>query len=302
MQDLDMGKATLNWQLLTVLNMLFTVKHISRAAESLGVGQPKVSRDLKKLREIFDDPLLVNSPSGYALSARAERLQVPVKQILEMLEDLFCREVYDAASYQGVLNICGPVLETAIFMPDCFYKLKRQAPGLRLNIVSASAQKSFMFLGEGRVHFALSSVPPKVNQDQYYSKLIAASPVVGLLRQTHPLAGKPLLLDEYLQVSHGTVTRAGEKYLQVDAVLAKMGLVRQVTVSVPGFDVAASFCESSDLIVLMPELIARHLIKGRALAFVPLPDEIKLPEVEFRLYWHSRYHQHPMCNWVRTCL
>ncbi|WP_271271251.1 LysR family transcriptional regulator [Aliamphritea hakodatensis] len=301
MQESDTGDANLNRNLLTILNTVLTVKHVSRAAETLGVGQPKISRDLKKLRQIFNDPLLISTPSGYVLSLRAEQLQAPVKRILQLMEELFCVEVFSPESCQGVLNICGPVWDSSIFLPESFRRLNRQAPGLKLNITGALPQQCFQRLGEGKAHFALSCAAPKVNQDQFHSKLIAVSPLVCLLSQGHLLAGRELQLDDYVQARHGYLSQDGEKKSRLDAVLESMQLVRRLSVWFPGYSVAASFCEHSDLLVTLPELIARELIRGRTLEYQPLPAQIQLPEVEFRLYWHGRFHHDPMCQWVRSC-
>ena len=67
----------------------------------------------------------------------------------------------------------------------------------------------------------------------------------------------------------------------------------------PSFEVAASFCEKSDLIVAMPEVMAKLLSQGRELTYRALPKEISLPKVEHRLYWHTHSHHDPVCIWLR---
>ena len=77
MQNMDISSFDLN--LLKALDVLLREQHVSRAAELLSVSQPAMSRTLAKLREAFDDELLVRSGSGYALTDRASELIEPVR-------------------------------------------------------------------------------------------------------------------------------------------------------------------------------------------------------------------------------
>ncbi len=59
----DFSRIDLN--LLTVLMWCCTAKgSVTRTAEVLHLGQPAISGALKRLREMFDDPLFVRSARG----------------------------------------------------------------------------------------------------------------------------------------------------------------------------------------------------------------------------------------------
>ena len=53
-----------DFTLLQHLQVLIEQRSVSRAAERLGIGQPAMSRILARLRDQFDDPLLVRGPRG----------------------------------------------------------------------------------------------------------------------------------------------------------------------------------------------------------------------------------------------
>ena len=54
----------LDLNLLVTLDALLAEHNVTRAAERLHLSQPSVSVHLAKLRDAFDDPLLLPSPRG----------------------------------------------------------------------------------------------------------------------------------------------------------------------------------------------------------------------------------------------
>ena len=71
-RDLNLRKIDLN--LLPVLDKLFEFRHVSAAAQALGMSQPAVSRALQRLRSLFNDPLLVKVGTRYELTEKAKAI------------------------------------------------------------------------------------------------------------------------------------------------------------------------------------------------------------------------------------
>jgi DNA-binding transcriptional LysR family regulator len=61
-------------------------KNVTRAAEQLGITQPALSNGLRRLRDLFHDPLLVRTSAGMTPTERAAELQPMVRQILSAIE------------------------------------------------------------------------------------------------------------------------------------------------------------------------------------------------------------------------
>lgn len=62
----DFSRIDLN--LLVVLLVMYEVRSVTQAAHRLYLGQPAVSAALKRLREMFDDPLFVRAGSAAAVT------------------------------------------------------------------------------------------------------------------------------------------------------------------------------------------------------------------------------------------
>ena len=82
---MDSLPADLN--LLRDLDVLLTERHVTRAAKKLGISQSAASARLRKLREAFDDPLLVDARPLMLLTERAQALAAPVREALASLSE-----------------------------------------------------------------------------------------------------------------------------------------------------------------------------------------------------------------------
>ena len=76
----------LDLNLLVTLDALLSEHNVTRAAQRLNFSQPAVSVHLAKLRDIFNDPLLLPGPRGMRPTARGDELREPLRQALEALE------------------------------------------------------------------------------------------------------------------------------------------------------------------------------------------------------------------------
>jgi DNA-binding transcriptional LysR family regulator len=79
--DRNLQKADFN--LLKVLHVLLEERNVTRAAERLFVTQSAVSRSLNRLRQLFDDPLLVRSSHGLVPTERAAQIAAVLGDTIE---------------------------------------------------------------------------------------------------------------------------------------------------------------------------------------------------------------------------
>ena len=70
-----MNIANVDLNLLVYLDVLLREKNVTRAAEELGISQPAMSNGLKRIRDLFGDPILVRTSDGMTPTDRAIELQ-----------------------------------------------------------------------------------------------------------------------------------------------------------------------------------------------------------------------------------
>src|SRR5258708_34724135 len=72
--------------LLIALDTVLREKNIARAAEKVLVSQPAMSAALHRLRDYFEDPLLVRVGRDMELSPRGQSLIEPVREALLLIQ------------------------------------------------------------------------------------------------------------------------------------------------------------------------------------------------------------------------
>ena len=99
------GIANIDLHLVKVLHTVITECSVSRAAMRLQSTQPMVSAQLKRLRELTGDPLLVRSGQGLAPTDAALAMLEPAARLLREAETLFAPQQrsgpFDPASAQA---------------------------------------------------------------------------------------------------------------------------------------------------------------------------------------------------------
>jgi DNA-binding transcriptional LysR family regulator len=81
---MNISRVDLN--LLVYLDVLLRECNVTRAAEELGISQPALSNSLRRLRDLFNDPILVRTSDGMTPTDRALELQPLVRNVLAAAE------------------------------------------------------------------------------------------------------------------------------------------------------------------------------------------------------------------------
>ena len=71
--------------LLVYLDVLLRERNVTKAADHLGLSQPALSNGLRRLRELFDDPLLIRTSQGMTPTERAEQLRPVLRDVLSII-------------------------------------------------------------------------------------------------------------------------------------------------------------------------------------------------------------------------
>ena len=104
-----LGRVDLN--LLIFLDILLKERNVTKAANQLGITQPAMSNGLRRLRDLFGDPLLVRTSEGMMPTQRANELQPMVREILAKIDRAVQPTTdFDAASSDRVFRIMAVIM------------------------------------------------------------------------------------------------------------------------------------------------------------------------------------------------
>lgn len=295
MHPVNLRRTDLN--LLTVLEALLGERSVTRAAQRLGMSQPAVSRALARLRAMFDDDLLVDGAGGYRLSARAEEILPTLRRTLAGIGDMLESRSFDPGKATGRLRLATPDLYAAVIAPPLLAIIDREAPGLDIEFV-APDRTVFDRLDDDGIDAILGvadAAPAGIKRRTLFDDAY-----VTLLRTGHPATEGALTLERFLELQHIAISVTGAGLAPIDSLLATMGRARRVRVRVPNFLAAVEIAARSDLVMTLPESLARTAAgMHRFVMRTPPADPGRFA---FSMFWHARQDSSPAHVWLRNAI
>lgn len=284
---------TTDLNLLLGLTALIEERSVSRAADRFGLSQPAMSRVLQRLRETFEDELLVRTPHGYEPTMRARRIMAELEDILPRLDLLVRGGAFAPAKAEETFRISCTDYATVVLGPRISTLMFNEAPNVSLNI-AAWHDEAFEDCIAGRLDAVLwvNDVP-----DPLICEKLFTEDFVCVLSADHDLADKGLTLESYLAYPHVTVDVLSGQQTLVEERLKSEGLRRQAGLRVPYFAAAVNAVPQTNLIATVPRRIARLYSVSNAIKIVPAP--IELPPFDYVLGWHPRATDDAAHRWMR---
>lgn len=141
--------------LLPILRVLLRERNVTRASEVLGMTQSGTSTALRKLRELLDDPLLVQVGREMVLTERAKALIAPLEASMLALQDCLRPHEFRPSEIKRQFRIwavdCIALRLSELLLP----RLEAEAPGLSLRFVDRSTSGVESSLSDGEIDMAI---------------------------------------------------------------------------------------------------------------------------------------------------
>jgi DNA-binding transcriptional LysR family regulator len=283
MHEMNLYAVDLN--LLVVLDALLATRSTTEAGKRLALSQPATSHALARLRDHFQDPLLVRAGRSLVPTPLGESLAPRVAHALAAAgEALKLPAAFDPRRSQRTFQIGAGDYAASALAPQLSRQLSRAAPSADLFI---KPHQELAHLDAGEVELVLR--PPLSTPSSWLrTEELFRDRFVCILRRDHPLARRKLTLDAYCQLGHVLVAPAGNSRRgAVDDALEARGKQRRVAVAVPHFLVAPLVVMKTDYVITLAERVAKTLRPDLGLAIVEPP--LELPGFEIVMHWHARH-------------
>ncbi|HVY28171.1 MAG TPA: LysR family transcriptional regulator [Polyangiaceae bacterium] len=294
MHELKLSGLDLN--LLVVLRALLSERHVTRAAQQLGLSQSAASHALSRLRELYADPLLVRSGRELVPTPRALALLPQLERGLnELAASVQGPAPFEPKLARAQFRIVVDDYTQALVLPRLLNILQHEAPGLDVKAVAHPNPVEEVESG----NFDLATSPKRAYPSSFSQRLLGRDSFMCMLRKGHPLlaGGKSLTLKRYLELGHLLVAPGGTSGSIVDTELEKRGLSRRVVLTVSSFLVAPFVIAESDLISTAPARLLRLLSLNFPIVLCKPP--LALAGFDHCLIWHSRRDHDPAHRWLR---
>ncbi|SUW64008.1 HTH-type transcriptional regulator LeuO [Buttiauxella agrestis] len=293
-----MDTTRIDLNLLLTLEALLAEQNVTKAAARLHLSQPAVSAQLNRLRDLFDDPLLLPARRGMTPTAKALELIVPVRESLEKLRHTLHshRDFYPQHASLTVTIACTDYIQAALVMP-LVLALRQKAPGVRIAVRHLDMAQLDHQLASGEVDLVFAS------HDSFRTHLrtthLFNESYVLIGRRDHPALKADLPLEAFVKLEHVIVSPSGGSFTTpIDDALAAFGHKRNVVMSAASFLFIPEIVQKSDLVALIPRRLLQVL--SAQLAVIELPWLAE--QFDICLIWHERSHSHAGHRWVRELI
>lgn len=304
---MNVNRVDLN--LLVYLDALLRERNVTKAAHQLSLSQPAMSNGLRRLRELFDDPLLVRTSEGMTPTERALELEPIVREVLNKVDHAVQpRTAFEPDQAQRVFRIMASDYAESTLLPTVLGKLRELAPGITIDIMTPS-DVSFLDVERGKVDMIINrfdSMPQSFHQihlwnDSFTCVLSPQNPVLA-----------DFTLDNYLKANHVWVSKTGmgvgvgvdpddvQRLGWVDAALDALGKKRQIRVFTRHYQAAMTLAEQNDLIVTLPSRAAALKVNNPRVVLRDPPLDI--PPLELKMAWSPLLQNNPANRWLRKLI
>lgn len=282
--------------LLIALDTLLAERNVTRAAERMHMTQSAMSGVLARLREYFDDQLLVPVGRTMKLSPRAESLIQPVRDIILKVDStLGVRPDFEPATAQRHFVVIASDYVSNVLMAEVLRRIALVAPGLSFDIRPSSSTMA-QDLDQGRAdflvtpaHLTLADHPQAVLFEDTYQVIACAQ---------NPELGDSLALEQYQSLGHVVYQNEQGSNPWFESWYANQhGNTRRIEVVTHGFTLMPRFVVGTRRIATVQTRLAMQFAQAMPVRlFEPPLETPRLTEV---LQWHRYREDDPGVQWVR---
>lgn len=285
----------LDLNLLVALDAMLSEASISRAAEQLHMSQSAMSNALARLREHFQDRLLVQVGRKMELTPRAQVLLEAVRDVLLRVDTtITAQPVFDAATSDR---------EFRIFVSD--YSLMTLIPHVVALAYAQSHTVRFRFLPQvGQPQRALDQgdadmllLPQNYCSADHPTETLWSEEFVCLVWSESAHVQRPLTLANYTQAAHVVMQPTISVPSFESAFLKRMAIERRIDVTTHSFSAVPALLVGTERIATMHRRLAH--VASQFLPVTLLAPPVDMPIMYQALQWHKYRTQDPALIWLR---
>ena len=269
--------------LIVVLDAILIEKNLTRAGERIGMTQPAVSGALARLRQQFDDALLVRVGRGYELTPHGAMLQPLVREaMVEIERTLGVSPTFDpatstrrfliSASDYVLSELTGPLLALlAIAAPSTSVEFEA-LPTTQVVSLNDLLRRDLVIVGTGR------GVPGQ-RQSLFSDRFVC---IVG--SDNPRLKNGALTRDDLAEMHHVISSFGDSAQTHVDDMLSAASITPHVAETVQGFIPVPFMVSGSSMVAHVPERLALRYqdALGLTIASTPLSPATLIEAA----HWH----------------
>jgi len=289
----------LDLNLLVALDALLTDRSITKASERLNLSPSATSNALARLREYFDDELLVQVGRRMEPTPRAESLREAVRDVLVRVDSTIAiQPEFDPSTSDRVFRIFVSDYTQMVFVPHVLALASEERCAARFELLPqvSNPQRS---LERGEADLLI--IPRGFLSPDHPEEVLYTEDFVCVVWRDSALARGELTFDRYLAAGHVLMQPPDGIGDSFEAWFVKRyGVTRRVAVTSYGFSALPAMVVGTELIATVHTRLARALQPAWPIELRPPP--LPITAMEQGLQWHKYRAQDPGLVWLRGLL
>lgn len=286
----------MDMRLLAIFDEIYKTKSVTRAGQNLDLPQTSVSLALGRLRRQFNDPLFVRTSKGMEPTPHAKELVKPLRQALQILQAATRQQVvFEPARSERQFRISMTDFSHLEFLPSLINRVNELAPSVQIEILRITPDTASL-LESGDSDLAVGFMPEL--DAGFFQQNLFQQNFACVVRKTHPRIGARMTENLYKRESHVVITAAGTGQDLVEKTLARKGIQRKITLSLPTLPGLGNLLANTDLVATVPVRVAQTLVRIAQVKMLAPP--IAFPSFMIKQHWHERYQHDPANRWLRS--
>lgn len=289
--------ATVDLNLLVAFDALITERHVTRAAEKVGLTQPALSHALRRLRELFDDDLLVRGPDGMKATERAQAIHLEVSAALIRIRSaLSGPDTFDPATAERTFSLAMSDSVGHLVLPRLLRRLRVEAPKVQLIVARCASMEGWQRVLDGDVELGIGVYSATTNGLQSRDLTLADHRYAVVDINNPKLHDGRMALDDYINSPHVAVSVETGPGRSMDTVLPVLGFQRRIVVVLPSFSLVPAVVRGTDMVGHCSRFMVEHLDYRDELVLFEPP--VPLPRDTVRAIWRRSRSDDAGLRWL----
>lgn len=286
-----------DYNTLKVLSVILETRNVTAAAEKLCTSQPAVSRSLKRIRELFNDDILVRKGVVMELTPRAEEIKIQLSSIIDDIESLMNNPTrFDPATSTYQVRIAVNASIAQWFAAAFARQLAQKAPLMNL-VIEDWTETTPDKIDADEISLGINYFPMDLPK-YLVQKKGGRDDFAFACRTGHPQCGRIMQLSEISQYSYAVhiIQHWNEKEEHISRLLQPLSVVPRIQLRTTHINTILNLVADSD--VLFP--CSRYLIDQLDERFSVIELDESLPKLEgnFGYVYSVKRRNDPIIRWL----
>lgn len=290
----------LDLNLLVAMDALFTYRNVSRAAEQLHMSQPALSSSLSRLRDYFEDELLVAVGRQMELTSRAEVLQFAVRDILARVNStIISMPSFDPTKSDREFRIFVSDFSMTVLIPHMLSLAEQSCSTSKFSFLPiAKHPRRALENGDGD----LLVVPASYCSEEHPVEPLFEEQFCCVVWNESQHAKRGITLKQYAEGRHVVMQPPASGQTADFTLLEERGVQRNVEITSYSFFSSPSLVVGTERIATVHQRLAEAMAAMLPISLIPLPKTIGAKPMVQAMQWHKFRTDDPGLAWLRSLM